>query len=267
MLSFDKGRPIAKIKGGPYKNKIIYIDNEESDSESSESSDYGDYFGEKLKKNNLKNEIHIKKGHMLPIPNIDTREVCYIAGPSGAGKSTWASNYIEIFKKIFPKKKIILFSRKPKDHVLDKLKPLRFIIDESLISDPIDIISELKGEGALIIFDDTNTIQDEKIKKAVSNIMNDILEVGRSSGIYCIVTSHLLNPTERKDSRTIWNEAHSIVIFPKSGNRHAMNYSLKNYCGFDNKLINKLLNLKSRWIMIYKQYPNYVIYDKGVLLL
>jgi hypothetical protein len=46
-----------------------------------------------------------------------------------------------------------------------------------------------------------------------------------------------------------------------------MIYALKNYCGFDNKTIDKILNLPSRWVLIGKQYPLYILHEKGVELI
>lgn len=282
MLSLDNGRPVSKIEGGKLDKKIIYITEEEGEGgcmggyACCEKCDCKKcikrpcckhcevYFGKGS--DNLERKIILKKGKMIPLPNIDTREVVYIAGPSGSGKSTYAANYIKIYKKIFPKNPIIIFSRKDSDPVLDELKPSRFIIDESIVDEPIDIIKEL-DHGACILFDDCNTFQDEKIKKAVAKLMHDILEIGRSANIYCVVTSHLINPNERKDARTIWNEAHTVTIFPKSGNRHGMTYALKNYCGFDNKQINEILSLPSRWVTIGKQYPLYVLHERGIELI
>lgn len=205
--------------------------------------------------------------NIIPLPNPETREVLYIAGPSGVGKSTLASKYIEHYKKLFPGNEIIIFSRKPQDEVLDKLKPLRFIIDESIVTEPIDVLNEDEfKKGCLVLFDDCNTFQNDKIKKAVSKLMSDILEVGRSSGIYCVITSHLINPNEQKDNRNIWNEAHSVVIFPKGGNRHSSVYALTKYLGFDKKTIDTILKLNSRWVLICKQYPNYVLHENGAFV-
>lgn len=286
MLSFSDGRPIAKIEGGELEGEILHIKTEDNNEDSESDSECeccgkcnkrrckrkpcckgcGFYKKSHLSKLDIEGQFDLPSGKFIPVPNIDTREITFIAGPSGSGKSTLASKYIEIYKKLFPQKPIIVFSRKPEDPVLDRLRPLRFIIDENIVTNPPDIMNELPG-GALVLFDDCNTFQDDKIKKAVAKLMHDIMEVGRSYGIYCVITSHLLNPNERKDSRTIWNEAHTITIFPKSGNRHGMIYALKNYCGFDKKTIDKILNLPSRWVLVGKQYPNYVLHEKGALLL
>ena len=56
------------------------------------------------------------------------------------------------------------------------------------------------------------------------------------------------------------------MIFPKSGNRKGMVYALSNYCGFDKKTIEKILTLPSRWVLIGKEYPMYVLYEKGCFL-
>lgn len=238
---------------------IEYSDEENessSDSESTESSS---------KSEEIDLEINIEDGSLVPVPNIDSREVVYIAGPAGSGKSTYASLYLENYKKLFPKNDIIIFSRKPSDPVLDRLKPCRFVIDESIVTNPLDITQDLT-DGCCVLFDDTNTFQDDKIKRAVAKLMHDILEIGRSLEVYCVITSHLINPNERKDARTIWNEAHTVTIFPKSGNRHGIKYALQNYCGFDRKDIEKILKLPSRWVTIGKQYPLYIMHEHGAYI-
>jgi len=284
MLSFSSGRPIGKVEGGKLDGALIHIKDENEKEEEDDCDCCGRCDPRKCIKKpccggcsmcggddsdeglDAGTEFKLPSGKFIPVPNIDTREVTFIAGPSGSGKSTLASKYIEIYKKLFPKNPIIIFSRKPTDPALDRLKPLRFMIDESIVSDPPDIMNELPG-GACVLFDDCNTFQDDKIKKAVAKLMHDIMEIGRSYEIYCIITSHLINPNERKDSRTIWNEAHTVTLFPKSGNRHGMVYALKNYCGLDNKKIEKILNLPSRWVLIGKQYPMYVLHEKGAELI
>lgn len=283
MLSFSDGRPIARVEGGKLNKEILHIKTDEANEGESSCEcckrchpkrclrrpccrGCGRFDNRDDEDLDIGKEFNLRDGKFIPVPNIDTREVAYIAGPSGSGKSTLAAKYIETYKKLFPQNPVIIFSRKNEDPVLDKLKPLRFIIDESIVTEPIDITKEL-NTGACVLFDDCNTFQDDKIKKAVSKLMHDILEIGRSLGIYCVVTSHLINPSEKKDSRTIWNEAHTITIFPKSGNRHGMVYALKNYCGFDNKQINKILSLPSRWVTIGKQYPIYVLHEKGCELI
>jgi Cdc6-like AAA superfamily ATPase len=249
MFTYDnnKGKPIARFLTG--KNKGIRTLN----------------ITDKEKSSGLGNDLYFRD-NILPVPDLEKRQIMYIAGPSGAGKTTMISHYIDSFSKAFKKVPIIVFSRKKSDPALDKKNVYWFPIDDRLIDEPIDITQEIK-DGALIIFDDCNTIQDDKLRKSVSKLMADILEVGRQYNIYCIVTSHLINPNERKDGRIIFNELDNLVIFPKSGNKYQMNYALTKYFGLDKKNIHRILNLPSRWVLISKGYPNYCLYENGAFIL
>lgn len=247
MFSFKDGRPLAKIEGGKYDGKILFIDTNE-------------------KSKSKINNITLTDGKLIPLPNIDTRDVVHIGGPSGSGKSTYAANYMKNYKKIFPENEIYVFSRLDSDEVIDKLDPARIPIDESLIDDPIDIQTEMSN-GALVLFDDIDTIKDDKIRHAVNQLKNDILETGRHMNIYCVNTSHLINPNDKKDARTIMNELTSLTFFPKAGNSHAIKYALKTYFGIDEKIIKLILQLPSRWVTVYRTYPQTVLYEKGAFIL
>lgn len=245
MLSFQDGKPIARINGGKLNRKVIFVN--DKDNKGFTSIEIPD------------------KGILYPVPDIDGRQVVYIAGPSGSGKTTYSTNYIKEFHRIFPRNNIFVFSRLEKDPVLDKVNPKRILLDNSLIDDPIDIHKEFQ-EGDLILFDDCDTIQDKKLKDAISRLKNDILETGRHMCLYIIITSHLINGNDRKDTRTILNEAHSLTVFPKSGSAYGIKYVLKNYIGLSNDQIEEILSLPSRWVTIGKNYPQYVFYEKGAYL-
>lgn len=291
MLNFNKGRPLAKISGGKYNGEILYIDTEDEDkeycggcnckkcsekcykkpcckkckmySEESESSEYesndcffdGKYF-------------EILNGKLLPIPNVNERSVDFIAGPSGSGKSTYAANLAKTFKKIHPEKDFFVFSRtdSKKDPAFKGLRPIQVTIDESIVENPIDITKELTG-GCLILFDDCNTISDDKQKKAINHLMDDIMEVGRKLNIWIIITNHLVIPNEKKVARTIMNEMQSLTVFPKSGSAQQIRYALKQYYGLNNLQIEQILNIPSRWITIFKSYPQCVLHEKGAYIL
>lgn len=304
MFSFSKGKPIAKIEGGKYNKQILHISEAIPDDDSpkkkskksckeeceieiccddcnSECEDdpccdecclYEEEQSEEEQSQEEEEEEVVTqmeipdKGVINQIPDIEGRQVLYIAGPSGSGKSTYAAKYLSYYKKLFPENEIIVFSRKPSDPVIDKLKPSRFIIDESILSNPIDITNDLDGP-CCVLFDDVDTIQNPKVKKAISKLKNDILEIGRSYEVYIVVTSHLINSNDRGDSRTIFNELHTFTFFPKAGNRYAIDYALKNYFGLDKKTIDTVTKLPSRWVTISKSYPQYILYEKGAMLL
>lgn len=237
------------------------IESEESDSESIEENTKGGIIGDKFNSpTNTK---------LVPLPNLTDRFVDYVAGPSGSGKSTITSILAHEFKRIYPNKPIYIFSRTDsrKDPAYSNLKPTQILIDETLIDDPMDITEEINEGGALIIFDDCNTIPNEKLRKEVEKLMSDAMEVGRKLGCNMIITSHLVIPNEKKLGRTILNEMHNLTVFPKSGSAQQIRYALKTYFGLNNKQIDKILELKSRWVRISKTYPQYVLHDKGAYIL
>lgn len=239
MLNFDDGRLLATIKGGKNKDKLIYLD-------------------ENNKKGKMR--IDVSDGKIVPVPDVDTREVVYIAGPSGSGKSTYASDYIKSYLSLFPDKDFFVFSRTDAsdDPAFSGLHFNQVLIDETLLENPIDITEELTS-GCIILFDDVNTIQNDKLKKAVDRIMSDIMECGRKLDIYCVITNHLVIPNEKKMARTVLNECTSLTVFPKSGATQQIKYALKTYFGYSNKQIDSFLKTKSRWITFYKTYPQLVM--------
>jgi len=253
MFSLTDGRPIAKFAEGKLKRKctLNIIEDKKKDK-------YAQTFG---------SEIEFKGSSMIPVPNIDSRDIIYIAGSSGSGKSTMASKYLETFQHIFPNSTIFVFSRKDSgtDPAFRKLRLQYIPINDELVANSVDITKDCE-EGSCFLFDDIATIMDDQQKKTVYKIMCDIMEVGRAKRIYCIITNHLINPNDKKIGRIIFNEMHDLVIFPKSGNFRAMTYCLDKYFGYDKQTINKILKLPSRWVLINKQYPNYVLYDKGAFI-
>lgn len=275
MLRFDKGRPLAKVVGGKLDGELICLDDGTEKKCCKKCSD-----GCRKKKccggcemccsndDEIGDSIKIKEGRLVPIPKINERSVDYIAGPSGSGKSTYASNLARLFKKIYPEKDFYVFSRTDvrNDPAFKGLNPIQITIDESLIENPIDVSKELSDQ-CLILFDDCNTILDDKQKKAVDKLMADIMEVGRKLGIWIIITNHLVIPNEKKIARTIMNEMQSLTVFPKSGSVQQIRYCLKQYYGLNNKQIEEIINLPSRWVTIYKNYPMCVLYETGAYIL
>jgi len=287
MLNFSEGRPLAKISGGKYNNEILYIDTKDDKEKicggcnckscskkcikkrcckncnmynKDSSSSEGDHGGECFEVSD--------ESYLLPIPSVDERSVDYIAGPSGSGKSTYAAKLAMSFKKIYPQKDFFIFSRthSKNDPAFSKLKPIQIIIDDSIVDNPIDITRELTG-GCLVLFDDCNTIQNDAQKKSIDKLMADIMEVGRKLNIWIIITNHLVIPNEKKVARTILNEMQSLTVFPKSGSVQQIRYCLKQYYGLNNKQIDEIIHVPSRWVTIYKNYPMCVLHEKGAYIL
>lgn len=206
---------------------------------------------------------------IIPLPDFTNRFIEYIAGPSGSGKSTMAAEIGMQFKTLFPDHPIYIMSRTDpkKDPAFAALKPITIVIDESLISDPFDVTKEITEEGCLLIFDDVTTIHNDKIRKEVEKLMADAMEVGRKLNCNMIITNHLVIPNDKKFARTVLNELNMLTVFPKSGSSQQIRYCLKTYFGLNNKQIDEILKLKSRWVRISKTYPQYVLYQGGAYVL
>ena len=93
---------------------------------------------------------------------------------------------------------------------------------------------------------------DKKIRHAVSNIMNKVLEIGRHFKTTALVTNHL--PTSGKDTRRILNEAHQVIYFPHSASGR-IKYLLIEYLGLNKKMVQYFRKQNSRWGCIFENYP------------
>ncbi len=261
MFNLNDGKAVAKIAGGDDNGEILYLTKEKevvSDNSSDDSESSVDNLGPRVEFD----------GRLSPLLDVDQRNVAYVAGPSGSGKTTYALNLVKNYLKIFPRKDFFLFSRADykNDPAYQGMRVQQVKIDETILEHPINIETELVG-GSILLFDDCNTIQNDKLKKQIDKLMGDIMEVGRKLDITIIITNHLVIPNERKMARTLLNEAQIITVFPKSGSTQQIAYALKTYFGLSKRQINELLDLPSRWVTVYKNYPIFVMYEHGAYIL
>lgn len=265
MLSFNchgnvDSTPIAKVVGSHdkrVKGLVCLLDPE--------------YYGDQDEKYNMPDDdtylyLEDDMGKFEPRLNPYQRTVSYVAGPSGSGKTTYALNLIKPYLNLTGKP-FFVFSRT--DSKLDPaFKGINFVpilIDESLLQNPIDITQEF-GDS-VILFDDCNTIQNEKLRRAVEKVMEDVLEIGRKLDITVVITSHLVIPPSKNFARTIMNELQSLTVFPRSGSSQQINYALKTYFGFNKNQIEQIHEIdKTRWVTISKTYPMYVLSERFLYL-
>ena len=222
MLNLNKvGRPLARIDGGKYSGRVVSV----SDQFASNAKEGDDGLIKEFRQLKIAND---SKFQHIP-DTTKERSIFYITGPSGSGKSTYTRKYLEQYKKKFKNRPVYLFSSLPTDESLDKIKPKRFKLNEALHEDPIKV-AELAE--SMCIFDDIDVISNKKIREAVYDILNQILEIGRHYKIDCICTNHL--PTNGKETRRILNEAHTITYFPHSAGGK-IKYLFEEYVGLDKK--------------------------------
>ena len=215
----------------------------------------------KLAKNN------VDKEDLAILPRTDgQREVLYIAAPSGTGKSYMAKRYIEYYNKLYKKRPVYIFSVVVGDKTFKSLKSknIFFIpIDDSLVTEPINPMTEF--EDCLVVFDDYEQISNKHISKEIDKIIVALLETGRHKRVSVLLTSHLILSNDKKRLRTILNETHKIAICPRSITNHTLTYFVKGHLGLTDKdLIKRIYELKTRFIVIQKSFPMFIMHDQGV---
>ena len=245
----DKGRPICRVVGGVDDDAIISLDTNAKESKG------------KLNKHYFK-DFTTEDGILSVVPDTTRERDCImITGASGSGKSHFCNNYMKEYKKSYKKNKIYFFSKLDEDKSIDKKLVKRVRIDEDMINNPIET-EELKD--SLAVFDDVEHIDNDEVKKYLFKLINSILTTGRHYNISIILVIHYPNASY---TRTMLSECQSFVYFPYSATR-SVNYALEAYVGIDKKEIKYIKkNVKSRWILVGKNYPQYVVSEHNVFAL
>lgn len=245
MLNTEKvGRPLCRVVGGELSKKVVSVSTDEEETQREFSS------------------LHLDDGVFSVIPDKNSeRQIGYITGQSGSGKSTWVRKYCMEYRKIFPKNEIYLISSLPEDESLDEIKPKRIIIDERWVYEPL---SAEDFKDSLVISDDVDVISQKGIRKAIIDLLNQILEIGRHYNISCLLTNHL--PTAGNDTKRILNEATFLTIFPHGSSARGLKYLCEQYLGLDSKDLKEMKKKKSRWACIFKNYPMVCVCEKDIWL-
>jgi hypothetical protein len=206
------------------------------------------------------------KGQLFPVPSGYYN--LFVSGASGAGKSFFISQWLTDVKKASPKSEIYVFSKVQDDPAYKPLKPIYIKLDESIVIRPLEC-SEFAGNSEspnILVFDDTEQLNNKLVNKALFDFMSLALETGRHTNLRCVVVSHILlnnNFTKRP-----LNESNYITLFPNS-NFSAIRSYLHRYLGYTKEQINVVRDMgkKSRWVMISRAYPQYIVSQYQVKLM
>lgn len=249
MLSLKDGEvPIAIARGGKANGTQIYANIDTIEDTGFEGTD----------------RVKIIGGKFEQIPN-DRDRVMYISGASGSGKSHYISIYVKNQLKMFPDTRCLLISKITDDPAFKDI-PFKVVpITDNLIKEPLEY--EEADEDSLFVFDDIDTISNEKLRKSVYNFLNQLVELGRHKRIKVLITCHLLIGNDRKQSRTMINESNTITIFPDGLAPRQAKYALTGHANLDGEQVDKILAMKSRWITIFKRSPQLILTETEVRLL
>lgn len=204
----------------------------------------------------LKNNEYLEK---IPL-ELEEHEVIFVTGPPKCGKTYWVNEYVKMFKYIY-NKPVYRISRIVHDETIKNE-------EENYIYIPINDELQLKMEhfeNSLIIFDDIESSEFPKASKMAFNFMDDVCKNGRHhkiSVIFCNQECRMGNKT-----KPILSTVTSIVIFPLNTSLYQTEKLLKDHIGMSKKQINDALKLNSRWIVINRASPQYIMYDHGIYIL
>lgn len=279
-LSTKSGKPIAIVAGGDDDGLIVYTTSAPKTSKTALTAAQKALVAASLKKDGYSAEdseparlieralagehcssIRAPAGGSFILHPSETPERVYVAGPSGAGKSTITAQYIREWCDMHPDKPVFLFSTHDGEKAYEELPVTQIDLDQDFLEDPPGL-AELKG--SLVIFDDTDNLQDKHLQRAVQAVNNDLLANGRKHGIYTITLNHQISDYSR--TRTQLNEANRVVVFPNAGGTYHITRFLKVYAGFDKVQTKRFLDTSSRWACLGTTIPGYVVTEHEVYL-
>ena len=228
-----------------------------------------DYYKELVGSAKETAETHIKlppgsSFQLIPTRDPKKREVWYIAGASGSGKSYIAKGLAEMYTKQFPDRNVYLVSKLDEDDTLDNTKGKGIIRlkPAKLIETPITDLEAFRN--CMVIMDDYDTFT-KKEGKVIQQLIDDIAIMGRHTNTSMLCLTHYL--TNYSKTRLLLTEATHIVVYPLSTGAHSLNYLLKTYLGLEKSEISAIRKGGSRWVMLFKNYPNYCITETEAFLL
>jgi hypothetical protein len=192
------------------------------------------------------------------------RDIVYLSGQSGCGKSTAIKKFAERYRRIWPKRHIVLVSALEEDSTLRTNEPPLYIQRlnlDSLVEDPVKL-DEL--QDVLLIFDDVEGMPKETAI-AVQELADLVGNRGRHQATSLLYASHL--STDYKRTRNLLMESHWYVFYPSATSAKQLLHLLSTYGGLDREQVQTARRLPSRWVALRKMYPPSILFDGGAYIL
>jgi hypothetical protein len=251
-LSLDKtDKPIAYVSSTnqTLDKQILYIDTNISDKDEITS-------------------FTIKEGTFFPILNLSPQMNLRLGiyGRSGSGKSFMAGKVLNYLcnKYNLP---VHIFSAVGHDEALDiergkyRQLPIRYDIYADGVVDGINF-EDFKD--TIVVFDDIEKTNDEKISKKLMSLRDTILFRGRHLNINLINVSH--DVLGGKETKRLHSEENCCIIYPKYNTAHSIRNYLNKYMGLSNKQVEFVRNQPTRGCFISNTAMQYCITEKSIFM-
>jgi hypothetical protein len=202
------------------------------------------------------------KMELVPSDDSNSRRVIYVVGGSGAGKTTICGDYMIKYNKMFPDHKLYFFTPMKEDPIIKKLPEEVNVI--AFDDDFLDYeYSEEDFKDSCCIFDDIDMLE-PRYKKVANEIRDKIMVGGRHINTSCLITSHVM--FEHSKTKLILRESHIVVFMPSQNGYDGARF-LTQFCSVSPKDSKEILNLPTRWLYIFTNYPRICMYDKGIFII
>lgn len=189
------------------------------------------------------------------------REMIYCHGPSGSGKSTLVRKYAYEYKLLHPNNQIYVISKIEGDESFGDMDYLQIPIEH-------EVLNSLESKtflNSLVVFDDTDTVSDKKLREKVDNLKDMIAQEGRHYNTTAFICTHMACNYQK--TRILLNECQKFIVFPQSGGKKQAKNMFVNYGGITNKKYELIAKEPSRWCMLNNTYPNYLVFDNKIELI
>ena len=193
----------------------------------------------------------------------------FISGQSNSGKSFFISQFLKYNK---PKKNqpVIMFSPFKEDKSLKDIKNLIYLdLDdfEAEFGRPFEAPDDVPP-NSIVLFDDIESHTSRA--KELMKIRDIFLERGRHHGLEqggggtsVLTISH--NPLGHNKTKASIRESTYAVVFPRANPRDT-GALLQKYFGYTKKMVDEIMNAKTRWCFVSKAVPQYWISQHSVRL-
>ncbi len=131
---------------------------------------------------------------------------------------------------------------------------------------PVDKKKDDKKEfsNCLLIFDDIEHFQPISLRERIYAFKMEQTQIGRSKKVDIVLCNHMLRNYQKTREELL--ECTSLIFFPQASTFH-INAYLKQYIGLDDKIISRIVDPKSRWVMFNKQHPMSVVSQESIFLI